>query len=646
MLPNRLSTRLFISLTVGLIVVFVVLVTLTLSVQQRTLRADAERLVLEFAQGQKQAIDATILVRKQALQELRNNLIRWPEPHPKLVDEAGLKVLFDSLWLISAQGEVVDTWSRQEATDGIQQLLEPRLAETLFRDAYQTNALVIAEPEPSQHIANATVHFAYGIRDEAGFHGVIVGSLTLASFEFIRDTVPIHLSQDGEIVLQTASGLILFHSEPEFIGRVAAGKAFQLADDHNETIFQGDDFRGNQSILSHQALNYVDWVVTISRPLERVYASAHRLQKIQLWVGSIVLLLTILILALLIHIQVRPLRQLGQATDAILQGKATYLPEPRLHELKKLVARFNTLLRQNESQTRALQARQAYFDTLLRTSPAGQFMTEPSGKFDYINPRLEAMTGFSFEELRATGMRVHIIDEDRPAVIDSWSKALGEGRPTEIDFRFCCKNGRIRWLHVETTPVLVDGECLGHVGSVRDVTSSHTEMETLRTQATLDALTGLLNRRGQESAFEAVFQAARAHALPVVIMLIDLDGFKEVNDQKGHAMGDEILKAVADVLRDNTRDRDIIGRLGGDEFIAVLPKCPSERALRIAKQMSQEIAAIHEKFNCPRVTASIGVTELRDTDSDLDISIARADQAAYAAKNSGRNLIRTDFLAE
>ena len=162
----------------------------------------------------------------------------------------------------------------------------------------------------------------------------------------------------------------------------------------------------------------------------------------------------------------------------------------------------------------------------------------------------------------------------------------------------------------------------------------------LRKQATQDPLTGLANR--------SHFEALAAHALarsqrdgaPVTLLLCDVDLFKRVNDQYGHAVGDEVLVAMADILTRNLRDGDVLARWGGEEFLALMPASAMEAACATAERIRSAIAqAPLDVGQAPiALTMSFGVAQVHSA-GDLQDAIARADKALYASKNAGRNRV-------
>ncbi len=163
-------------------------------------------------------------------------------------------------------------------------------------------------------------------------------------------------------------------------------------------------------------------------------------------------------------------------------------------------------------------------------------------------------------------------------------------------------------------------------------------VEQLHSAATTDQLTGLLNRRAIEERLQAELSRATRHQLKTTIILIDLDRFKDINDTLGHAAGDRTLVEIAGLLRQQCRSLDVVGRLGGDEFLVILPWTSSEEAMtfvqRLQGAMSERAAQLRE----PGVqTLSIGIAEAPRHGRTVSSLLAAADTALYKAKRGGRN---------
>ncbi|SDS09060.1 diguanylate cyclase (GGDEF) domain-containing protein [Halopseudomonas xinjiangensis] len=159
----------------------------------------------------------------------------------------------------------------------------------------------------------------------------------------------------------------------------------------------------------------------------------------------------------------------------------------------------------------------------------------------------------------------------------------------------------------------------------------------LALSASTDGLTGLWNRSRIEQLFNEECLRANRYGTPFSVILIDIDHFKQVNDTFGHTVGDTVLRQFAALLRNNVRQVDQVGRLGGEEFLIVLPETGQKQAHEAAEILRQRINR-HEFDTVQSKTASFGVTQYRG-DETLQRMLDRVDQALYAAKNKGRDRV-------
>lgn len=169
------------------------------------------------------------------------------------------------------------------------------------------------------------------------------------------------------------------------------------------------------------------------------------------------------------------------------------------------------------------------------------------------------------------------------------------------------------------------------------------ENEELKLKATIDSLTGLKNRRAFDEEAEAEHERVRRLSKPLVLIMVDIDKFKSINDTHGHAVGDQALAAVANVLSRNVRSYDTVYRLGGEEFCIVVPECPPQWAVPDAERLRESIEQLEIplKKKTLKLTASFGVS-VYDPEAPKSIEgmLEEADAALYEAKDAGRNCVR------
>lgn len=164
--------------------------------------------------------------------------------------------------------------------------------------------------------------------------------------------------------------------------------------------------------------------------------------------------------------------------------------------------------------------------------------------------------------------------------------------------------------------------------------------EKLRTQSLRDPLTGLYNRRYMEDALERYINLAQRTGTPISVLMIDLDNFKRLNDDHGHAKGDAVLRDVAGQLVGTLRPSDVIARYGGEELLVIMPKCSLGDAAAKAELLRQRIEALSAAHGA-QVSASFGIATVPETATGAGDVVTMADSALYAAKQSGKNRVVT-----
>lgn len=171
------------------------------------------------------------------------------------------------------------------------------------------------------------------------------------------------------------------------------------------------------------------------------------------------------------------------------------------------------------------------------------------------------------------------------------------------------------------------------------LTEAKTQAEIL---AKIDPLSCLNNRRAFFEQADKIEALAKRYKHQYTVIMIDLDNFKMVNDNYGHATGDEVIELLGKKIIEVIRSTDIAGRIGGEEFAIILPETKSDKALELAERLRSEISAL--KINTSSrdfltFTASIGVAELSTNDTNFSDTLQRADKALYQAKRQGRNCV-------
>jgi diguanylate cyclase (GGDEF)-like protein/PAS domain S-box-containing protein len=274
--------------------------------------------------------------------------------------------------------------------------------------------------------------------------------------------------------------------------------------------------------------------------------------------------------------------------------------------------------------------------------------TEARGRIDYLNPVAERLTGWTLEEARGKqiGEVLQLIDEStRKPVAYALDRVLQEGDTSVPSDHNVLVNRRGEELAIQETASPIrdhEGEVAGAVIVFGDVTKERRLKRALSYQASHDALTGLINRREFDARLETAVSTAQRGDAEFVLLYVDLDQFKVVNDTCGHSAGDRLLRDITSLLQTRVRASDTIARLGGDEFGLLLERCSLEQAERVADSIRQAIHGYRFLWGASSLSvgASIGVVRIaRDTTSSASV-LSAADIACYAAKDGGRNRVQ------
>ena len=244
----------------------------------------------------------------------------------------------------------------------------------------------------------------------------------------------------------------------------------------------------------------------------------------------------------------------------------------------------------------------------------------------------------------AEGSLLRVHPDDRDNLRGALTTALARKKPLDLEFRTVRLDGTVRYLNARAE-VVRSRESGTHrlIGTVLDITDFKHAEEALRRLASVDSLTGAYSRRYFFQLGRQELEKWRRYHLPLTAMMVDLDGFKQLNDTFGHPEGDRLLREVARTARKTLRRTDILGRYGGDEFAVLLPNSGLDAALESAERLRQQVDALRLPLSGSdaraHITLSIGVAEARPGDEDVSHVLKRADEALYEAKSSGRNRV-------
>lgn len=385
--------------------------------------------------------------------------------------------------------------------------------------------------------------------------------------------------------------------------------------------------------MSVQQMAQVPWFVVAVWPTQEAYAPITRASDNFVWILFAVILIVVPLALWLFRRLMAPLQTLAIQIQERYQGTRTIPVEVAGgREIRRVAEVFNTV-------TETLHQEQQRAESILGVLQEGVLMLDADGMIRFANGAACRFIGvddnclgqnfFDMVTIKAAGQPWHRTDFLKGADIDSRYATLRNHRAVEFDIDLTLLHIR-QGLHNEQL-----------VFVLRDDTERRREEQRLSWEATHDSLTQVLNRRAFTATLVKLLGEAARQDTPSVLMLIDLDHFKPVNDQGGHLLGDDLLRRLADLLKDSVRHSDTVARLGGDEFGVILPSCGLGPAEILAEKIRAGVEAlrIEQDGRSFGVTASIGLTELTIRDSGPREVVARADEGCYVAKSRGRNAV-------
>ncbi|HEY0832485.1 MAG TPA: EAL domain-containing protein [Azospirillum sp.] len=289
--------------------------------------------------------------------------------------------------------------------------------------------------------------------------------------------------------------------------------------------------------------------------------------------------------------------------------------------------------------TQSLHRREAELHQFFTQAPVGIAILDAEGRVLDCNPVLGGFMGVPAEQVIGFNMVTEARDQ---ALVPAIRKAL-TGEPVELETQYVSTlGGRSGYYLVHLQPVYSEGRFLFLLAFIDDVTDRRAAEQRVQYLAHYDALTGLPNRTLLQDRLALAIAGARRNGTTVAVLFLDLDHFKVINDSLGHTVGDEVLKDVAVRLRQCLREGDTVGRLGGDEFIIVLPDAgTAQDVAMVADRMIQSMARpLHIKEREFTVSPSIGISLFPEDGEDVERLIKNADAAMYQAKAAGRRALR------
>jgi diguanylate cyclase (GGDEF)-like protein/PAS domain S-box-containing protein len=293
-----------------------------------------------------------------------------------------------------------------------------------------------------------------------------------------------------------------------------------------------------------------------------------------------------------------------------------------------------------EGRLAALEKSEERFRRIVQTAREGIWEFDADARTSFANPRMAELLGYPVEEMAGRPL-ASFLDAEGRSLLERNIARQQEGMPGRHELKFIRSDGTALWVHLNANPLFdAQGGFLGALALASDISEHRESAELAFQQANFDALTGLPNRNMFQERLRHEMKKARRERSILALLFIDLDQFKQINDRYGHQQGDTLLVQAAARLGACMRATDTLARIGGDEFVAILPGLGHvQDAERVAQDI---IMVLNRPFELAGgeqglISGSVGIALYPSDAADAEELLRHADQAMYAAKNGGRN---------
>ncbi len=637
-------------LLMGLVVTWLVIIGLLLGVAWgigQTLVGKANLTQLGYqAEMLSRGLQDRIGQRFSALTYLRNQLGNGSDQEvaSRLEENRSLLADFEGVVVIDAEGVVIADMPEVAGRVGLD-----TATREFFREMRQAPWPYVSRPFIGRASGQPLVLLLMPrFTAEGEFNGMVGGLLNLAHGQFFRSIASLAFQHRGHVAIFNADGQRIFvpgslEDHVDTLQRLDPPD-FQLALDGWKGETRHELGGGERMLVAYRQVREASWVVAMMMPRHAVLAPLQAFLAQLWWTWLVALVLMLVVTRWWVGRQLSPLHRLeGQIAEVGAGARHRVALSSDLRELTQVSDAFNQLEHERSEALHRQRDREAFLNAVLGSTPTGIFIADLQGEITYLNPALMDLLGFrDMPSARDLWMRFH--PDDQEGARDLWRHALRQGTDFLRQLRVRDGSGEVLWIEVHARQVQSTDKALGVVGTVKDITERRQQEALQRWEAEHDPLTGLLNRRGFERRLEEAFADFAKTGTPSALILFDLDHFKPINDEGGHALGDELLRRVAQVVAWEVRRSDHLARQGGDEFGLLLPSCTLKQASAIAEALRDVVAQVSVTATGKEffVTASIGLTLFLEGDASTEAILARADTASYDAKGRGRNAVVID----
>jgi diguanylate cyclase (GGDEF)-like protein/PAS domain S-box-containing protein len=570
-----------------------------------------------------------------------------------LRDKPALASSFANVYIANAEG----TMLALHDGDGSRSVSLDLKDREYFRRTVTQGVPVVSAPMAGRISKEPIIQLTMPVLGEGGnVEAVVGGALRLSTRNLFDDlTYAGHSEADAIITIVTdARGLIISHPDRSHVLRSIETEP-GLADVVARWVAQGRPVEPS-GFASHEPGHFVtmagvagaDWIVFRIAPDSELLGGLHQAHREAIqWAGGVALLGSLIILGVVAWL-LGPLTQLRRRALA-LQQESIAIQEgwPNPHgEIGELSRVLQQVLQERAAGEDAQRTLAQQMRSVLAAAPMGIAFSRDR-RFEFVGAEFCSLLRWQAQELAGRPARdIFFSAAEYDALGLAVRDAFAVGKPYTGEMQFARRDGTVFWGRLQGRPVEAINPDAGTIWLLEDVTERRQARERLSWSASHDAMTGLLNRASFEAQLEAWLRepgSVEGPPVPASLVFFDLDHFKQINDNAGHAAGDQVLRQVGAILRAQLRSDDVVARMGGDEFALLLPGCVSAVALLLAERLRHAVSELGIDHAGVRLTigASVGVVEIDPAESIVAAEwMARVDAACYEAKHQGRGTVR------
>lgn len=640
---NRQSIKFQLFLIVSVIAFPAICIIINSGLQQRkdairNAELETQELAETIVNEQKNIVASTrqLFIALSQLPEVTSH--RQVEAQTILADILKLSPQYTNIFIADPSGLV---WASAVPLKEVRSVSDRRY----FRNALASGRLSSGEYHIGRVTNKATFNMGYPLKDASGrVTAVICIGISLDYYRHIFEAY--NLPKGASFALIDHKGIILTRAvDPEkYRGKPSNPEVFRhmLEGPEEETSTGTSSATGDNRIQTYRKLRLEGeptpyMYVRAGIPTDVVMSEANAALGRNLAIYTVALVIALFIAWLMgkrnIIDRVLVLERLSRRlAEGELNTRIAHLAGGG--ELGRLGQAFDNMAQRLEDFVQEIQCKADEYHAIIRTTSDGFTVCDASGNILESNESFCRMSGYNASELLAMNIADIEAIESPEMVAAHIGKIVTNGSDNFIT-RLKRKDGT--GIDVAVTTTYLDEKGGRFFSFARDITErKKLEAELLRA-ATYDSLTGVYNRKSLEEKIEAEVERAKRYGSTFSLIMFDVDDFKHINDTLGHHVGDRVLQGVAEIVNQNIRVLDAVGRWGGEEFMILLSETSHPEAAIVAEKLRAALAG-YRAGEADHVTASFGMTSYL-TDDTLDTIFKRVDDLLYSAKNSGKDRI-------